>query len=79
MFKNFFICNYFQPKVPNRGLSKHLKPSSYENVLMDMLILRNVTYSIDGRRIVDEVNMQFKEGMSYSILGGPTGGPGNPQ
>ncbi|ASI98555.1 ATP-binding cassette domain-containing protein [Thermococcus celer] len=34
-----------------------------------MLILRNVTYSIDGRRIVDEVNMQFKEGMSYSILG----------
>lgn len=43
---------------------------------MDMLILRNVTYSIDGRRIVDEVNMQFKEGMSYSILGGPNGGAG---
>lgn len=34
-----------------------------------MLILRNVTYSIDGRRIVDGVNMRFKEGMSYSILG----------
>ncbi|USS41636.1 ABC transporter ATP-binding protein [Thermococcus aggregans] len=34
-----------------------------------MLLLRNVTYSTNGRKILDKINMRFKEGMSYSILG----------
>ncbi|ASJ11146.1 ABC transporter ATP-binding protein [Thermococcus sp. P6] len=34
-----------------------------------MLFLRNVTYSAKGRKIVEGVNMRFKDGMSYSILG----------
>ncbi|BAA29976.1 ABC transporter ATP-binding protein [Pyrococcus horikoshii] len=34
-----------------------------------MLCLRNVTYRVDGRRIIERINMRFKEGMTYSILG----------
>jgi len=34
-----------------------------------MLLLRNVTYSANGRKILERINMRFKEGMSYSILG----------
>ncbi|WP_456453714.1 ATP-binding cassette domain-containing protein [Thermococcus sp.] len=34
-----------------------------------MLYLRNVTYSADGRSILDDINMSFREGLSYSILG----------
>jgi len=37
--------------------------------LIHMLLLRNVTYLINGRKILEEINMRFKEGMSYSILG----------
>ena len=36
---------------------------------MSMLLLRNVTYSANGRKILERINMRFKEGMSYSILG----------
>jgi len=36
---------------------------------MHMLLLRNVTYSANGRKILERINMRFKEGMSYSILG----------
>lgn len=34
-----------------------------------MLLLRNVTYSTNGRKILERINMRFNEGMSYSILG----------
>ncbi|MDV3103516.1 ABC transporter ATP-binding protein [Thermococcus waiotapuensis] len=34
-----------------------------------MLCLRNVDYSRDGMKILQEINMTFREGMSYSILG----------
>ncbi|WP_048147884.1 ATP-binding cassette domain-containing protein [Palaeococcus ferrophilus] len=34
-----------------------------------MLCLRDVTYEVNGRRIIERINMRFKEGMSYSILG----------
>ncbi|WP_456368428.1 ATP-binding cassette domain-containing protein [Thermococcus sp.] len=34
-----------------------------------MLCLRNVGYVRDGRRILQGINMTFREGMSYSILG----------
>lgn len=37
--------------------------------MISMLVLRNVTYSTDGRKILENINMRFKEGMSYSILG----------
>ncbi len=36
---------------------------------MGMLCLRNVGYVRDGRRILQGINMTFREGMSYSILG----------
>ncbi len=36
---------------------------------MPMLYLRNVTYLVNGRKIIDGINMRFKEGLSYSILG----------
>ncbi|GAB6102531.1 ABC transporter ATP-binding protein [Thermococcus atlanticus] len=36
---------------------------------MSILYLRNVTYSADGRSILDDINMSFREGLSYSILG----------
>ncbi|AMQ19570.1 ATP-binding cassette domain-containing protein [Thermococcus peptonophilus] len=34
-----------------------------------MLCLRDVTYEVNGRRIIERVNMRFKEDMTYSILG----------
>ncbi|WP_297488594.1 ABC transporter ATP-binding protein [Thermococcus sp.] len=34
-----------------------------------MLCLRNVDYSREGRRILQGINMTFREGMTYSILG----------
>ena len=34
-----------------------------------MLLLRNVTYFTNGRKILERINMRFNEGMSYSILG----------
>ncbi len=34
-----------------------------------MLCLRNVAYSKNGREILQEINMRFRRGMSYSILG----------
>jgi Fe-S cluster assembly ATP-binding protein len=34
-----------------------------------MLCLRDVTYKVNGRRIIERVNMRFKEGINYSILG----------
>jgi len=36
---------------------------------MEMLCLRSVDYVRDGRRILQGINMKFREGMSYSILG----------
>jgi len=36
---------------------------------MPMLCLRDVTYEVDGRKIIERVNMSFKEGTTYSILG----------
>ncbi len=36
---------------------------------MGMLCLRNVDYSREGRRILQGINMTFREGMTYSILG----------
>ncbi|WP_366938864.1 ATP-binding cassette domain-containing protein [Thermococcus sp.] len=36
---------------------------------MKMLCLRNVEYEKSGRKILQRVNITFREGMSYSILG----------
>ncbi len=36
---------------------------------MKMLCLRNVDYVREGRKILQGINMTFREGMSYSILG----------